>query len=94
LYRLIQEALLNVVRHGQTNEARVEIRREGNSVVAEVADFGRGFELAPTLARGALGLLGMYERATYVGGQVHVNTTPGHGTTVRIEIPVKEPGNG
>jgi two-component system sensor histidine kinase UhpB len=90
LYRLVQEALLNVVRHSESEEARLELRRENGCVKATVADRGRGFAVDPTLSAGALGLIGMYERAGYVGGKVQIESAPGQGTTVRIEIPVEE----
>ncbi len=90
LYRLVQEALHNVVRHGDTQQARLDVRRLNGRIEATIIDRGRGFAVAPTLERGALGLLGMFERAAYVGGKVEVDSTAGQGTTVRIQIPVKE----
>ena len=89
LYRLVQEALHNVVRHGDTQEARLAVKRLNGRVEATITDQGRGFAVAPTLAGGALGLIGMFERAAYVGGKVEVDSAPGRGTTVRIQIPVK-----
>jgi signal transduction histidine kinase len=90
LYRLIQEALLNVVRHAHTSQARVSVIRERSAVVAIVSDAGVGFDVNGASADGALGLFGMYERASYVGGSVAVMSTEGSGTTVRIEMPFKE----
>ena len=89
LYRLVQEALHNVVRHGDTQEARLAVKRLNGRVEATITDQGRGFAVAPALAGGALGLIGMFERAAYVGGKVEVDSAPGKGTTVRIQIPVK-----
>jgi signal transduction histidine kinase len=90
MYRLVQEALHNVVRHADAQEAWLEVKRLDGRVEATVSDRGRGFAVAPVLAGGALGLLGMFERAAYVGGKVEVDSAPGRGTTVRIQIPVKE----
>jgi two-component system sensor histidine kinase UhpB len=90
LYRLIQEALLNVVRHSRSDQARVEVERNSGHVVATVADEGRGFDVDDALVSGALGLFGMHERASYVGGRVTVRSAPGQGTRVRIEIPLRE----
>ncbi len=91
LYRLVQEALHNVVRHGDTQQASLEVKRVNDRVEATISDRGRGFAMAPTIATGgALGLIGMFERAAYVGGTVEVDSAPGQGTTVRIQIPVKE----
>jgi two-component system, NarL family, sensor histidine kinase UhpB len=90
LYRMIQEALLNVVRHGETKAARLIVRRDNGNINAVITDRGRGFAVGPTLAGGALGLIGMVERAAYVGGSVNIDSEPGRGTTIRIDIPVEE----
>jgi two-component system, NarL family, sensor histidine kinase UhpB len=90
MYRLVQEALLNVVRHSDSDEVKLEIRRRNGQVEATVKDQGRGFELDSAISNGALGLIGMYERAGYVGGKVNIDSAPGQGTTVRIEIPIEE----
>ncbi len=92
LYRIVQEALSNVVRHADTREARVRVERRGGAVVATVEDRGRGFridEAAAAEGRG-LGLFGMRERAAYVGGRVDIESRPGTGTRVRAEVPVAE----
>jgi signal transduction histidine kinase len=89
LYRLVQEALSNVVRHSQARTATVDLESSNGVVRAIVRDDGRGFHVDEALARGrGLGLFGMHERASYVGGQVVVSSEPGRGTTVRIEFPV------
>lgn len=90
LYRMIQEALSNVVRHSGASRATVELLREPGAVVVLVRDEGRGFEVEEEFEGGAgLGLLGLSERAEYVGGSVSIESEPGHGTTIRIEVPVK-----
>lgn len=92
LYRVVQEALSNVVRHAKANEARVSLRRANGTVIAEVVDDGRGFSVEEVVGgedRG-LGLFGMRERAAYVGGRVDIESEPGAGTRVRIVIPVNE----
>jgi len=58
-------------------------------VVATVEDRGRGFDLAEAERAGAIGLLGMEERAAWVGGRVRVESEPGRGTRVEIEMPVQ-----
>ncbi len=89
LYRLVQEALANVVRHGEVTEANLAIQRANGRVAAVITDRGKGFEVDAALANGSLGLIGMRERAAYVGGTVEIDSAPGRGTTVRIEIPAK-----
>lgn len=88
LYRIIQEALSNAARHSGAKEAEVVIGREERHVVATIADSGRGFDLAEAERRGAIGLLGMEERAAWVGGTVQVHSEPGRGTRVVVRIPV------
>lgn len=89
LYRIVQEALSNAVRHARAQNLRLRIRALEEAVLATVTDDGRGFDMnesSPEHGK-ALGLLGMQERANIVGGRVDIESTPGRGTTVRIEIP-------
>lgn len=90
LYRIMQEALLNVVRHADARTARVELRREPTLVTARVVDDGRGFDVARAFDQGALGLIGMSERASYIGGSVEIQSRRGTGTSVQITFPLKE----
>ena len=90
LYRIIQEALSNVVRHSGADAARVTVAREGEMVVGEVRDDGRGFmegTVSQTLG-GGLGLIGMQERAAALGGRVTVESSPGGGTKVTVVLPI------
>jgi PAS domain S-box-containing protein len=88
LYRIIQESLSNALRHSGTDRARVTIWVEDGQVAALVEDAGRGFRADKASADGAgLGLVGMQERAVMLGGRVLVDSTPGEGTRVRIELP-------
>jgi two-component system sensor histidine kinase UhpB len=91
-YRIVQEALSNVVRHAHATRARVAIAREDGRLVVTVEDDGRGFDPANALSTdgGGLGLFGMKERAGYIGGRVEVASTPGAGTRVRAEIPLRD----
>jgi len=89
LYRIVQEALSNALRHSGTTRARVTVWVEDGRVAAVVEDAGRGFRSATGAIDGAgLGLVGMQERAVMLGGRVMVDSTPGEGTRVRIELPV------
>ena len=88
LYRIIQESLSNALRHSGAGSANVAIRVEDGTVVALVEDRGRGFSSARVSLDGSgLGLVGMQERAIMLGGRVLVDSTPGEGTRVRIELP-------
>ena len=88
LYRIVQESLSNVVRHSGADSARVVVRAEEDRVRAAVQDRGRGFARDQMRDDGAgLGLVGMQERAVMLGGRVEVDTIPGEGTNVKIELP-------
>ncbi|MFW6201470.1 MAG: ATP-binding protein, partial [Gemmatimonadota bacterium] len=93
LYRIVQEALSNVVRHADASEARVAIRRRPGTVTAVVEDDGCGFAVDTVRRAGderGLGIFGMEERAAYVGGRFEIESVPGRGTRVRVEIPADE----
>ena len=87
LYRITQEALTNVVKHAQARHVSIVLTRRSASVAAVIEDDGRGFGKAETSSNG-LGILGMQERVALVGGRVEVESAPGSGTTLSIEVPV------
>ncbi|RKY03666.1 hypothetical protein DRP77_05670 [Candidatus Poribacteria bacterium] len=90
VYRIVQEALTNVARHAGVNEARVEIRAEGDKISLKVEDEGKGFDPDAVLRSGtAYGLAGMRDRATAIGGWLRVDSAPGRGTRVIAEIPLR-----
>ena len=91
LFRIAQEVLHNVGRHSGATRASLSLRGYGDRVGMAVQDNGRGFTLTGGLSelpnRGKLGLLGMHERARLLGGSLEVQTAPGKGTTIRVELP-------
>lgn len=89
LYRIVQEALSNVIRHAEATQARIRVERADGRVVAVIEDNGHGFDVAEALngKHRGLGLFGMRERAAYVGGQVQIESKPGAGTRVSVQIP-------
>jgi PAS domain S-box-containing protein len=91
LFRIVQEALNNIRRHAKATEATVVIDFSGDKVKVAISDNGQGFELAggvDDLPRsGKLGLVGMQERARLLGGTLEVQSKPGKGTTIIIEVP-------
>lgn len=95
LFRVLQEALSNTAKHAHAQNVTVRIDRyAGGTVVAHVEDDGIGFIPAKYLCaqdglRG-VGLLGMRERAELLGGSVTIDSTPGRGTRLRVEVPWKE----
>jgi len=94
VYRIIQEALSNARRHGGTGGATVRLFRQGETLVAEVQDRGKGFRLSRAMERGGgLGLVGMRERATMIGGRLTIDSVPEEGTTVRVVVPAMDSGS-
>jgi PAS domain S-box-containing protein len=91
-FRIFQECLTNVVRHAQAKSVRVALCQEEESILLVVEDDGIGFcESGFSNSLGSLGLLGMKERAQFCGGDVHISSSPGNGTTVTVRVPVDIP---
>ena len=89
-YRIMQEALANVLRHSGATHAVVRFEHAQDGIVATIEDNGIGFAPEEVLRNGpSLGLFGMYERASYLGGRVEVRSGPG-GTAIEVQIPVTE----
>jgi signal transduction histidine kinase len=85
VYRVVQEALHNCVRHAHAGCVRIRVRQESGRILLSVQDDGRGFDARHV--RG-LGLAGMEERVTHLGGAFQVNSEPGRGTLVLVELPL------
>jgi signal transduction histidine kinase len=86
LYRITQEALTNVVKHANAKRVSIVLTRRDGSVSAVIEDDGRGFAEGQGSGNG-LGLLGMRERVALVDGRLTVESSPGAGTTLSIEVP-------
>lgn len=89
LYRIVQESLTNVARHAAAKTASVLIERRNGSVRAIIEDDGRGFDPAGA-GQERLGLYGIRERAELLGGTLTIESAPGRGASLFIEIPVTE----
>jgi PAS domain S-box-containing protein len=87
LYRIVQEALTNVVRHTQATRIDVLLERRGDQLITIVEDDGAGFDPQSAGQNGRLGLLGMRERAEMLGGALVIESTIGTGTTIYVEVP-------
>ena len=89
LYRIVQEALNNVVKHAQASTVTITVERAGQRVTCSVRDDGIGFDPAVTRAgdRG-IGLIGIRERLVPLGGVLRIDSAPGQGTEVCVAIPV------
>ncbi len=91
-FRIVQEALTNVVRHAQAEHVVVELRQRDRELELTVRDDGHGFDVDQALERashgGSLGLLGMQERTLFAGGQMHIQSARGRGTEIRVSFPL------
>ena len=86
--RIAQEALANAIRHADAGHVRVRLGGEDGRLVLEVADDGAGFDPGvPDLRSRRLGLTSMEERARRLRGRLEIDSAPGSGTTVRLEVP-------
>ncbi|MEK7787066.1 MAG: ATP-binding protein [Chloroflexota bacterium] len=91
VYRIVQEALTNVARHAQAGTASVMIERRDGAVRAIVEDDGRGFDPeAAGKAEQRLGLYGIRERAELLGGRLTIESEPGRGASLFVEIPISD----
>ena len=88
VYRLVQEALTNAVKHAEAETLTVEISERDAEVAVSVRDDGTGFG-RERLRDGGFGLIGMEERVQLVGGRLEIDSTPGTGTAVRAWLPAR-----
>jgi PAS domain S-box-containing protein len=94
-FRVTQEALTNVVRHSRARHVWIELHRRAGRLELLIRDDGVGFDVGTVLeraaARGSVGLLGMKERVQILGGDLHVESAPGRGTSIHVSVPVTSP---
>jgi signal transduction histidine kinase len=93
-FRIVQEAMTNVLRHAQATEVALDITQDGGQLCIAITDNGRGFDVRGTYERAlrgeSLGVLNMQERAGMVGGRVEVASAPGR-TQIQVLMPVTRP---
>ena len=93
-FRVVQEALTNVVRHAKARHVRIELGAGDAAIELAVADDGAGFDVTRTLerapGRGNLGLLGMRERVQLLGGSLAIDSQPRRGTRISVSLPLGE----
>jgi signal transduction histidine kinase len=100
LYRIVQEALNNVIKHAQATQVMVVAKRELRRMTISILDNGRGFdphqaqaERSKQRSKATLGLVGMAERAKLLAGQIQIQSAPGTGTrvTFTVSLPQAQP---
>ena len=94
LFRIAQEAMNNLLKHSNARRLEVSLKLTADGVLLEVGDDGKGFAVddmseAATSGNGA-GLLGMRERAALIGAELQVQSEPGHGCTIRLQLPIAD----
>lgn len=96
LFRVIQEAIINIARHAKAENVIVALRTQNHSVFVDMEDDGKGFDVHSMLrytsdgGRG-LGLLGMKERMSLLDGQLEISSAPGSGTKISVRVPIGKP---
>jgi signal transduction histidine kinase len=88
LYRIVQEALNNIVKHAQAQSVQVQLRRTPGKATCSIVDDGCGFDIRTAPAGHGMGLLGIRERLNAVGGSLHIVSAPTQGTTLFADIPL------
>ncbi len=88
IFRILQEALTNIIRHAKANEVKINIKLANNNFVLNVEDDGIGIKNEQLLKSNSFGIMGMKERAYIVKGEVDISSLPQKGTRVKIVIPI------
>jgi PAS domain S-box-containing protein len=92
LFRVLQEALHNSVKHSGVKRVDVQLREHANEVYLTVSDAGTGFDVEAAKQHGGLGLASMQERVRIVNGTIEIQSRPTAGTTIRVRVPFKSEG--
>jgi signal transduction histidine kinase/ligand-binding sensor domain-containing protein len=92
IFRIAQESLANAARHANATQVSADLQYDSNRLVLSISDNGSGFELAEGLLskNGHFGIQGMRERAAQIHAQLTIESSPGNGTTVKLEAPITE----
>jgi PAS domain S-box-containing protein len=93
IFRIVQEALTNVMRHAAASQVKVSLERKGDTLIVEVRDNGIGIKEGMIFDSKSLGLVGIRERVLLLGGEASIYGKPGEGTLVRAILPMEEGAN-
>jgi PAS domain S-box-containing protein len=89
LYRIVQEALRNVVKHSGAHRVDVELNGDADAIRLRITDDGAGFDPKSVERKGGLGVISMRERLRLVGGKIAIDSAPSGGARVEVRVPVK-----
>ena len=87
IYRIVQEGLGNAVKHSKSAKVRVELAQQGDRIRIEIQDWGIGFD-SQQVPEGCFGLKGIQERARLLGGSAKIDSAPGEGTRITVDVPL------
>jgi PAS domain S-box-containing protein len=88
LFRIFQESLTNVIRHAGAKSVKVNLEQKDHQLTLSIEDDGKGFDKGKIADKRTLGILGMKERTSMIGGTYEINSIPGKGTVVEVIIPM------
>jgi len=90
-YRIVQEALNNIAKHAKANRIEISLEQRDSTIYASIIDNGKGFDLHkvlhPESPERGFGIIGMQERISLLGGKIDIQSRPGFGTQIHIEVP-------
>lgn len=89
LFRIVQEALNNIVKHARATTGSVSVKSADGWIHLEIYDNGRGFDVTLESHKGGFGLEGIAHRASLIGGKLTINSAPGRGTTITVMLPLQ-----
>ena len=90
LYWIVQEALNNILKYAQANRVVISLNKKGQKIILQIKDNGIGFNINDSSKKGRLGLKSMQERAASLNSKLSIQSEPGSGTLVQLEIPNEE----
>jgi PAS domain S-box-containing protein len=93
IFRIVQEALTNVMRHAAASQVNVSLEKKDNTLIVEVRDNGIGIMEGRFIDSRSLGLIGIRERVLLLGGEAVISGKPGEGTLVRVTLPIGKEAN-
>jgi signal transduction histidine kinase/CHASE1-domain containing sensor protein len=91
LFRILQESLNNISKHAKASNVMVDLAQVGDAVSMSITDNGVGMQLASRQKAGSFGLIGIEERVNLLGGQLHIESSPGMGVTILVTVPLPAP---
>lgn len=87
LFRIVQESLQNILKHAEASTVTVQLRHAADAVAITITDNGKGFNVERTTKADGLGLQNITHRAALIGGKAIINSRPGEGTTITLNVP-------